>query len=178
MAENFIFSYIGVSMFTFPKHHFDPVYICAAFVAIFLGRFLNVYPLSAILNIGRTVKINSNLQHMMMFSGLRGAIAFALAIRNTITESRQMILSTTLLIVIFTVIINGGCSMSVLKYLGIPTGLVDDQKEQEPIVKRGGGAGYENLEEGGPSRQVSREGENRRPEKSWLARQWAGIDSK
>merc|ERR1711884_35061 len=46
MAENFIFSYIGVSMFTFPKHHFDPVYISAAFVAIFLGRALNVYPLS------------------------------------------------------------------------------------------------------------------------------------
>ena len=46
MTENFIFSYIGVSMFTFPKHHFDPVYISAAFVAIFLGRALNVYPLS------------------------------------------------------------------------------------------------------------------------------------
>merc|ERR1719445_2489343 len=114
-------------MFTFPKHHFDVAYIAGAFVAIFLGRFLNVYPLSAILNIGRTVKINSNLQHMMMFSGLRGAIAFALAIRNTITESRQMILSTTLLIVIVTVIINGGSANSVLKWLGIPTGVLEDQ---------------------------------------------------
>jgi len=178
MAENFIFSYIGVSMFTFPKHHFDPVYICAAFVAIFLGRFLNVYPLSAILNIGRTVKISSSLQHMMMFSGLRGAIAFALAIRNTITESRQMILSTTLLIVIFTVIINGGCSMTVLKYLGIPTGLLEDPGEQEPIVNSQ--SGYENIEEGqaGYSRQASAASENMKPEKSWLARQWAGADTK
>merc|ERR1719232_353930 len=130
MAENFIFSYIGVSMFTFPKHHFEPVYICAAFAAIFLGRFLNVYPLSAVLNIGRSVKISGNLQHMMMFSGLRGAIAFALVIRNTITESRQMILSTTLLIVI----INGGCANSVLKWLGIPTGVLEDQAEGDPIV--------------------------------------------
>ena len=180
MAENFIFSYIGVSMFTFPKHHFDPVYICAAFVAIFLGRFLNVYPLSAILNIGRTVKISNNLQHMMMFSGLRGAIAFALAIRNTITESRQMILSTTLLIVISTVIFNGGWSMSVLKYLGIPTGLHEDQQEQEPIVNSPLHTGYQNIEEGGagPSRQVSTASESRKPEKSWLARQWAGADTK
>ena len=60
---------IGVSMFTFPKHNFQPVYIIASFAAIFLGRFLNIYPLSAILNIGRTVKISGNLQHMMMFSG-------------------------------------------------------------------------------------------------------------
>jgi hypothetical protein len=72
MAENFIFSYIGVSMFTFPKHNFDPYYIVGSFIAIFLGRFLNVYPLSAILNIGRSVKISGSIQHTMMFSGLRG----------------------------------------------------------------------------------------------------------
>ena len=33
VAENFIFSYIGVSMFTFPKHHFDVAFICIAFVS-------------------------------------------------------------------------------------------------------------------------------------------------
>lgn len=34
LSENFIFSYIGVSMFTFPKHHFDPVFITSGFVRI------------------------------------------------------------------------------------------------------------------------------------------------
>jgi sodium/hydrogen exchanger-like protein 6/7 len=72
-------------MFTFPKHHFEPAYIIGAFVAIFVGRFLNIYPLSAALNCGRKNKISASLQHMMMFSGLRGAIAFALAIRNTMS---------------------------------------------------------------------------------------------
>jgi len=185
MAENFIFSYIGVSMFTFPKHHFDVVYIAGAFVAIFLGRFLNIYPLSAILNIGRTVRIPGNLQHMMMFSGLRGAIAFALAIRNTISESRQMILSTTLLIVILTVIVNGGSTMAVLNWLGVPTGVLEDQTESDPIVNSPLHGGYQSVEEGqagggenGSLNSSSIHPQNQRPEKSWLALQWAGIDNK
>lgn len=37
LAENFIFSYIGVSMFTFPKHHFDPGFIFAGFVSLIRG---------------------------------------------------------------------------------------------------------------------------------------------
>ena len=57
MAENFIFSYIGVSMFTFPKHKFDPGFIFGSFVAIILGRGLNVYPISLLLNIGRKSKL-------------------------------------------------------------------------------------------------------------------------
>lgn len=33
LAENFIFSYIGVSMFTFPKHRFDIGFIVCGFVS-------------------------------------------------------------------------------------------------------------------------------------------------
>lgn len=33
LSENFIFSYIGVSMFTFPKHHFDLLFITTGFVS-------------------------------------------------------------------------------------------------------------------------------------------------
>jgi len=140
---------------------------------------------------------------MMMFSGLRGAIAFALAIRNTITESRQMILSTTLLIVIVTVIINGGCANSVLKFLGIPTGVLEDQAERDPIVNSPLHDGYNSLDEDqsgsiGNSRknagnnndsyarmssvtsggsEIGRTG-SRKPGKSWLAKQWAGADTR
>jgi len=178
MAENFIFSYIGVSMFTFPKHNFNPYYIIGAFVAIFLGRFLNVYPMSAILNLGRTVKINGAIQHTMMFSGLRGAIAFALALRNTTTESRQMILSTTLLIVIVTVIVNGGSILSVLTWLGVPTGVLEDPGEQDPIVNSPIHS-YHTVDEGhNTSISSTHRTQQSKPEKSWLAQQWAGIDTK
>ncbi len=69
MAENFIFSYIGVSIFTFPKHNFDPAFICGSFLAIIVGRALNIYPLSFLLNLGRKHKIGYNLQHMLFLTG-------------------------------------------------------------------------------------------------------------
>ena len=37
--------------------------------AIFVGRFLNIYPLSFLLNLGRKQRIPWNIQHMLMFSG-------------------------------------------------------------------------------------------------------------
>ncbi|QQP37782.1 Sodium/hydrogen exchanger, partial [Caligus rogercresseyi] len=51
LTENFIFCYIGVSLFTFTRHRFDLLFILTAFIAIALGRALNIYPLSALLNI-------------------------------------------------------------------------------------------------------------------------------
>ena len=74
LAENFIFCYIGVSMFTFPYHYWSVPFIMVAFFAVILGRICNIYPLSALLNLGRKRKIPLNFQHMIFFSGLRGAI--------------------------------------------------------------------------------------------------------
>lgn len=148
LAENFIFSYIGVSMFTFPKHHFDPGFIFIGFVSFLiqhtivkrknlknrnffisltplqlcalLGRAANVYPLSFILNLARKPKISLNYQHMLFFAGLRGAMSFALAIRNTVSDARQAMLTTTSLIVILTVILQGGATTQFLSWFNIP----------------------------------------------------------
>ncbi|XP_041975834.1 sodium/hydrogen exchanger 7 isoform X9 [Aricia agestis] len=122
LAENFIFTYIGVSMFTFPKHHFDPWFIIAGFLTSTLGRAVNIYPLSFLLNLGRKPPIPMNFQHMLFFSGLRGAMSFALAIRNTVSEARQAMLTTTSMIVIATVVLQGGAATHALAYLRIPTG--------------------------------------------------------
>uniref|UniRef100_A0A8D8BQF8 Sodium/hydrogen exchanger n=1 Tax=Culex pipiens TaxID=7175 RepID=A0A8D8BQF8_CULPI len=131
LAENFIFSYIGVSMFTFPKHHFDPLFIFTGFMCAAIGRAINIYPLSALLNIARKPKISWNFQHMLFFAGLRGAMSFALAIRNTVSDARQAMLTTTSLIVIATVIVQGGASNFLLNWLKIPVG-VDDEREVLP----------------------------------------------
>uniref|UniRef100_A0AAX7TGS1 Sodium/hydrogen exchanger n=1 Tax=Astatotilapia calliptera TaxID=8154 RepID=A0AAX7TGS1_ASTCA len=121
LAENFIFSYMGLTLFSFQSHVFNPLFIVGAFVAVFLGRAANIYPLSFLLNLGRKNKIGYNFQHVMMFAGLRGAMTFALSIRDTATYARQMMFSTTLLIVFFTVWICGGGTTPMLSFMSIPS---------------------------------------------------------
>ncbi|KAF7707327.1 hypothetical protein HF521_018545 [Silurus meridionalis] len=127
LAENFIFSYMGLTLFTFQNHVFNPIFIVGAFLAIFLGRAANIYPLSFLLNLGRRNKIGSNLQHMMMFAGLRGAMTFALSIRDTATYAQQMMFSTTLLVVFLTVWVCGGGTTQMLSFQRIRVGVDSDQ---------------------------------------------------
>eukprot|EP00795_Rhopilema_esculentum_P016376 gene16376-7778_t len=60
--------------------------------------------------------------------GLRGAVAFALAIRNTSSIPRQLMLTTVLVIVLATVIFNGSLTLRALQFLDIRVG-VDPEEE-------------------------------------------------
>ncbi|KAG9351342.1 hypothetical protein JZ751_022590 [Albula glossodonta] len=134
LAENFIFSYMGLTLFSFQYHVFNPMFIIGAFLAVFLGRAANIYPLSLLLNLGRRHKIGTNFQHMMMFAGLRGAMTFALSIRDTATYARQMMFSTTLLIVFFTVWVCGGGTTQMLSCMRIRVGVDSDQDSSVTIL--------------------------------------------
>ncbi|KAM9482575.1 sodium/hydrogen exchanger 7 isoform 2-T2 [Clarias gariepinus] len=167
LAENFIFSYMGLALFTFQNHVFSPIFIVGAFVAIFIGRASNIYPLSFLLNLGRRHKIGANFQHMMMFAGLRGAMAFALAIRDTATYARQMMFTTTLLIVFFTVWVFGGGTTPMLSWLHIRVG-VDPDQDLQPC-----GDSFQVLQ-GDGSQQ---EGQSKtKQESAWLFRLWYTFD--
>nr|XP_027201088.1 sodium/hydrogen exchanger 9-like isoform X3 [Dermatophagoides pteronyssinus] len=141
IAENFIFAYIGVSMFTFPQHLWNTGFILTTFVAIIIGRALNVYPLSYLMNFGGRNKIPTEFQHILFFSGLRGAMAFALAIRNTLTAPRRLMLTATSIISIVSVIFCGCTIQPLLHYFQIATNVdeshslddvLDQQQQQQP----------------------------------------------
>ncbi|CAG5862022.1 unnamed protein product [Menidia menidia] len=167
LAENFIFSYMGLALFTFQNHIFSPIFIIGAFFAIFIGRALNIYPLSFLLNLGRRDKIRGNFQHMMMFAGLRGAMAFALAIRDTATYARQMMFTTTLLIVFFTVWVFGGGTTAMLSWLHIRVG-VDPDQDLQPS-----GDSFQVLQGDGSQP----EGQSKtKQESAWLFRLWYTFD--
>lgn len=70
LAENFVFSYMGLSLFTFRNHQWVPGFVVISFVAIFAGRVMNIYILSFFLNLGRTEKIGFRFQHMLVFAGV------------------------------------------------------------------------------------------------------------
>uniref|UniRef100_A0A8C7F8I4 Sodium/hydrogen exchanger n=1 Tax=Oncorhynchus kisutch TaxID=8019 RepID=A0A8C7F8I4_ONCKI len=163
LAENFIFSYMGLALFTFKNHIFNPTFIVGAFLAVFLGRAANIYPLSFLLNLGRRNKISSNFQHMMMFAGLRGAMTFALSIRDTATYARQMMFTTTLLIVFFTVWVCGGGTTQMLSCQHIRVG-VDSDADNTSCV-----SGQMSMTEGSERRSTKHES-------AWLFRIWYNFD--
>ncbi|XP_039545415.1 sodium/hydrogen exchanger 7 isoform X3 [Pimephales promelas] len=187
LAENFIFSYMGLALFTFQNHVFSPIFIVGAFIAIFIGRALNIYPLSFLINLGRRHKIRGNFQHMMMFAGLRGAMAFALAIRDTATYARQMMFTTTLLIVFFTVWVFGGGTTPMLSWLHIRVG-ESSVAEEERLRRlrsyiRVGVDPDQDLQQCGDSFQVLQgdgtqsEGQSKtKQESAWLFRLWYTFD--
>lgn len=135
LSENFIFVYIGISLFTYGHHQWEFSFILGAIIAIILARALNIYPLAYVINLSRSKrnKIDPGMQHFLVFSGLRGAMAFALAMRNTSTQARKLILTTTSVIVIITVIICGGLTDKLMKWLNI------EQSEQVPLNERDDG---------------------------------------
>ncbi|XP_048362055.1 sodium/hydrogen exchanger 9 [Sphaerodactylus townsendi] len=163
LAENVIFCYMGLALFTFQNHIFNALFIFGAFMAVFIARACNIYPLSFILNLGRKQKIPRNFQHMMMFSGLRGAIAFALAIRDTESQPKQMMFTTTLLIVFFTVWVFGGGTTPMLTWLQIRVGVDPDEDLKAEIASQTAGNLNKNTT---------------KAESAWLFRIWYGFDHK
>uniref|UniRef100_K7GDV6 Sodium/hydrogen exchanger n=1 Tax=Pelodiscus sinensis TaxID=13735 RepID=K7GDV6_PELSI len=163
LAENVIFCYMGLALFTFQNHIFNALFIFGAFVAIFIARACNIYPLSFILNLGRKQKIPWNFQHMMMFSGLRGAIAFALAIRDTDSQPKQMMFTTTLLIVFFTVWVFGGGTTPMLTWLQIRVGIDPDEDLKAETASQ---------------RAATADKNTTKAESAWLFRIWYGFDHK
>uniref|UniRef100_A0A8D3AMT3 Sodium/hydrogen exchanger n=1 Tax=Scophthalmus maximus TaxID=52904 RepID=A0A8D3AMT3_SCOMX len=137
LGEIFIFGYMGYILLMFPHHVFKALFISGAFLSIFISRACNIYPLSFLLNLGRANKIPRTFQHFMTFAGFRGAVALSLAIRDTSTEVRRTILTTTLLLVSFTVWVLGTAADPVLRCLDIRVGVDPDPDEDlsfEPVL--------------------------------------------
>ncbi|CAF1337316.1 unnamed protein product [Adineta steineri] len=162
LAENFIFIYIGITLFTFPSHKWDMRFIILSIMAICLARVLCVVFLSFILNLFRKNPISWRWQMMIIFSGLRGAFAFALAIRNVSTHARSLMYTTTSIIVIITVVFNGTLVAPVLKLLKIRMN-VNEETETTSSRDRYRIMGNNNDEQ-------------KKQSKTWLLNKWSHFD--
>lgn len=136
LSENFIFIYLGLSLFTETKLVFRPVLILVVTVGICLARWAAVFPLSKFINFvirkrseatGRTAsdEIPHSYQAMLFWAGLRGAVGVALAAGFT-GDNGNSLRATVLVVVVLTVIVFGGTTARMLEILGIKTGVVEE----------------------------------------------------
>jgi NhaP-type Na+/H+ or K+/H+ antiporter len=112
---------MGVFSFDLP---FDKMGVSLFFVMVFAvlgGRALNIILNSLFVNIFRTRKVSMKFQFIMWFSGLRGAIAFALAIDSLkrFKDNGDVILTMTLLYAVITIVLIGGGIAPLLEYFGV-----------------------------------------------------------
>jgi solute carrier family 9 (sodium/hydrogen exchanger), member 8 len=122
LAETFVFVFLGSALTTF-DHSWHGLTVMWGIILTLVSRFANIYPLSRLVNRWRVQKISNKNQLIMWFSGLRGAVAFALSLNfpssNGSDETRRAVISTTLAIVLFTVIVLGGGIMPLLRLLRV-----------------------------------------------------------
>lgn len=152
LSENFIFIYLGLSLFTEVELVFKPLLIIISFISICIARWLAVFPLSKFLNFIYKAKfkeitnrnimnggisshstsdeISHSYQMMIFWAGLRGAVGVALAM-GIQGEAKWSLLATVLVVVVLTVILFGGSTASMLEILGIKTGVVDDPESDD-----------------------------------------------
>lgn len=154
LSENFIFIYLGLSLFTDDNLQYQPLLIMVTVVAVCAARWVAVFPLSRAINWfiryrarrrGRepTGELPYNYQAMLFWAGLRGAVGVALAALLTGDDIRAL-KATVLVVVVLTVIIFGGTTARMLEILEIRTGVVDeiDSDDEFDIEAIGGGSYY------------------------------------
>ena len=127
LAETVVFIDLGTSVYTFT--HANAGMVIWAILLCLVSRAIHVYPLSWLLNERTTVcnmrnirRIKTNEMHMVAFSGLRGAIAYALSV-NFPGDNAKYVRSTTTIVVMLSVLILGGATEPMLRYLKIKMGL-------------------------------------------------------
>lgn len=75
----------------------------------------------------------------MWFSGMRGAVAFALALHMNVEkmENKRMLLTSTLFVVLFSIIFMGGTALPLIKVLDALFPNEEEFHDREERIKRG-----------------------------------------
>lgn len=151
LSENFIFIYLGLSLFTQTTLVYKPIFICITVAAVVFSRYAAVFPIAAFINMIKRARLrrrtrtrsgpghlrqasqnNSDeelpreYQMMLFWAGLRGAVGFALS-AGIEGQNAEALQTTVLVAVVITVIVFGGTTAQMLEILGIKTGVEDDE---------------------------------------------------
>uniref|UniRef100_A0A8C3Q5Z2 Sodium/hydrogen exchanger n=1 Tax=Geospiza parvula TaxID=87175 RepID=A0A8C3Q5Z2_GEOPR len=108
-AETIIFMFLGISAVDPEIWTWNTAFILLTLVFISVYRVIGVVIQTWILNRYRTVQLEIIDQVVMSYGGLRGAVAFALValLDEKKVKERKLFVSTTIIVVFFTVIFQG-----------------------------------------------------------------------
>lgn len=147
ISENFIFIYLGLSLFTQDTLVYKPLFILVTVAAVVVSRYSAVFPIAAFVNMVKRAKMRRSrrsgpgalrsgskldeelpreYQIMLFWAGLRGAVGFALS-AGIEGQNASALQTTVLVAVVLTVIVFGGTTPQMLEILGIRTGVEDDE---------------------------------------------------
>ncbi|ODQ54479.1 sodium/hydrogen exchanger [Saitoella complicata NRRL Y-17804] len=175
LSENFIFIYLGLSLFTEVDLVYRPVFIVVTTLAICVARYCAVFPISSLLNLISRAKhrpvhpsdqpeqLTPAYQIMLFWAGLRGAVGVALA-AGLEGEYAPVLKATILVTVVLTVIVFGGTTARMLEIMGIRTGVESDEPDSsDESEDEEMNAGWRPVRRGSPKyerKQKWRESEN------------------
>lgn len=137
LSENFIFIYLGLSLFTETDLVFKPLFILVTCIGLCAARYIAVFPLSSLINLVNRYRHRRrgksdpedvmpwSYQAMLFWAGLRGAVGVALA-GSLSGPNASPLKATVLVVVILTVIVFGGTTSRMLEILNIRTGVIED----------------------------------------------------
>ncbi|KAE9591560.1 putative cation/H+ exchanger, cation/H+ exchanger, CPA1 family [Lupinus albus] len=145
LAETFVFIYMGFDI-AMEQHSWSHVgFIFFSIIFIGIARAANVFSCAYLVNLVRPShrKIPAKHQKALWYSGLRGAMAFALALQSVhdLPEGHgQTILTATTAIVVLTVLLIGGSTGTMLEALDVVGG---DSHSDSPLASVGTITNYE-----------------------------------
>jgi len=118
LSEIIIFQILGSSPFMIVEHFdsFVPSFIGFTILIMLVARAVQTIIFSGLANITRRQKITPKTQFFIFYAGLRGSVAFALALNTTgLIPNSDSIIACTVVIVVFTNVLMGGLTAPLLR---------------------------------------------------------------
>lgn len=187
LAEALVFAYLGLTVFWIDTKEFNVGFIIAVTIVLFAARLVSVFLLPLIFRImRRPFTLNSKELKIIWYSGLiRGAIAFALSFHID-TPNKNLIVATTISIVLITTFILSTLLQSFAVYIGLAADreseLMFEQVQKFVIdpMQTTEISGYRQI--GGGEQLESNEKEKRKNEDNekmgFFQKKWVNFDEK
>jgi monovalent cation:H+ antiporter, CPA1 family len=128
LVNSIVFILIGIQEAHQPLSFFSGASAIAIFLVL-VGRALAVYPLCALF-IATPLRVDASHQHVLVWGGLRGALALALALAlpDDVAEHREIIVSA-FAVVAFSIFVQGLTMPWLIRSLGLTAASGEAQPE-------------------------------------------------